>query len=59
VAGIPSETLTAYQGDDGLYSSKAMVLSNHDNVENYHVVLDSKVSCMFDVAAKTKAVVNA
>lgn len=42
----------------GAYTSKAMVFNNFGGIQNYHVVLGGKVSCMFDVIKKVRDVVG-
>jgi glycine/D-amino acid oxidase-like deaminating enzyme len=42
----------------GAYTSKAMVFNNFGGIQNYHVVLGGKVSCMFDVVKKVRDIIG-
>lgn len=57
--GYTLGTRTAhFDPDTGAHSSKALVFENFGGVANYHAILGGKVSCMFDIAAPVKRLIE-
>jgi glycine/D-amino acid oxidase-like deaminating enzyme len=44
--------------DTGAYTSKAMVFKDFDGIKGYHTILGGKVSCMFDIQAPMKNIID-